>query len=35
MLRAARALATVMRVTGDEEDKGDEEGNEYFYSKLE
>jgi len=28
MLRAARAMATVTRVTGDEEDKGVEEGNE-------
>jgi len=33
MARAARAaMATAMRVTGDEEDEGAEEGNESFYS---
>jgi len=35
MLRAARAMATVTRVRGDEEDKGVEEGIESFYSQLE
>ena len=29
---AARAMATVTRVAGDEEDEGVEEGNESFYS---
>ena len=32
MLRAARAMVTVTRVAGDEEDEGIEEGNESFYS---
>jgi hypothetical protein len=32
MLRAARAMAMVTRVAGDEEDEGVEEGNESFYS---
>jgi hypothetical protein len=32
MLRAARAMATAMRVAGDKEDEGVEEGNESFYS---
>jgi hypothetical protein len=33
MARAARAvMATAMRMAGDEEDEGVEEGNELFYS---
>jgi len=32
MLRAARAMGTVTRVAGDEEDEGVKEGNESFYS---
>jgi hypothetical protein len=32
MLRVARAMVTAMRVAGDEEDEGVEEGNESFYS---